>query len=123
MENDVKGGIQGHWFFNYGNQVLIMLCLCLTFQVENGMTGALLSLPSLHSAPCDSFISSKLKLELKGRKSNDMPMIETKSHDAFAEFRTMRLKKCCEMWCDLRARIVKSQGICFEGDKSSPETV
>lgn len=93
------------------------------FRVENKMTGALHSLPSLHSAPFDSFISPKLKLELKGRKSDDMPMIEAESHDAFAEFQTMRFKKCCEMWCDLRARSVKSQGIYFEGEKFSPETV
>ena len=52
-----------------------------------------------------------------------MPMIEAKSRDAFAEFETMRFKICCEMWCDLRARNMKSQGMYFEGDKFSPETV
>lgn len=93
------------------------------FRVENKMTDSLHSLLALHSTPCDFFISPKLKLELKGRKSNDMPMIEAKSRDAFAEFETMRFKICCEMWCDLRARNMKSQGMYFEGDKFSPETV
>jgi hypothetical protein len=27
------------------------------------------------------------------------------------------------MWCDLRARYVKCEGVYFEGDKFSPETV
>jgi hypothetical protein len=93
------------------------------FRFENKMTLSLHSLLSLHSTPCDFFISPKLKLELKGRKSNDMPMIEAKSHDAFAEFQTMHFKKSCEMWCDLRARYVKCEGVYFEGDKFSPETV
>jgi hypothetical protein len=52
-----------------------------------------------------------------------MPMIEANSHDAFAEFQRMRFKKCSEMWCDLLACSVRSQGIYFEGDKFSPETV
>jgi len=109
-EYDVKGGIQGHWCFDHGNATAHCALSVPDFRVENKMTGALHSRPSLHSAPCDSFISPKLKLELNGRKYNDMPMIEAKSHDAFAEFRTMRFKKCYEMWCDLRARSVKSQG-------------
>jgi len=85
-ENDVKGGIQGH------SDISIMatqLLIVPDFRVENKMTGALHSRPSLHSAPCDSFISPKLKLSLNGRKSNDTPMIEAKSHevsnDAFQE--------------------------------------
>jgi hypothetical protein len=110
-ENDVKGGIQGHWFFVHGNATAYFALPVPNFRVENKMTGALRYLLLLHSAPCDSFISPKLKLELKGRKSNDMPMIEANSHADFAEFQRMRFKKCCEMWYDLLARSVRSQGI------------
>jgi len=75
-ENDVKGGIQGHWFFDHGNSTAHYALSVPDFRVENKMASALHSLRSLHSAPCDSFISSKFKLELKGRISKDMPWLK-----------------------------------------------
>jgi hypothetical protein len=49
-------------------------------------------------APCDFFLSPKLKMALKGTRFNDFTIIQTKPRDALAQFQTADFRKYLERW-------------------------
>jgi hypothetical protein len=68
---------------------------------------------------CDLFLLPELKIELKGRRFNDVAMFQTELRDALAKFQTVDFRKCFEQWCDHWAACIMFLGDYFEGDSIS----
>jgi hypothetical protein len=84
------------------------------FPAENNMA----SFHPLYSSdlvPCDFTPFPKLKMVLKARSFNNVTMIQAKSLDAPAEYRTTDFKECFKWLQDHWACCIRSQGDYFEG--------
>jgi hypothetical protein len=69
--------------------------------------------------PCDIFPFPKLNMVWKGRRFNDVTMIQAKSWDTLAVFQTTNFRKSLEWWHDCFTHCIKCQGAYFEGDNIS----
>jgi hypothetical protein len=66
----------------------------------------------------NSFLFPKGTKSLKGRRLNDTIIIQATSLDTLAKIQAKHFKKCFGQWYDHWACCIKSQGSCFEGDKT-----
>jgi hypothetical protein len=86
----------GDWFLHCDNAPAhsdLSLCELLA---KNNMIVIPHPLCSPDLAPCNSFLFLKLKMALKGRRFNDVTMIQVKLMDPFARFQTFNTRKCFE---------------------------
>jgi hypothetical protein len=64
---------------------------------------------------CDFFLFQKLKMVLKGRRFNNVAMIQATLWDVLAEFQTIDFRKCLQQWHNCWAYCIISQEDYFEG--------
>jgi hypothetical protein len=65
---------------------------------------------------CDFLHFTKPKRVLKGRRFNDVTMIQAKSQDAHAKFQITDFRISFKQWCDHWAHCIKFQVDYFESD-------
>ena len=91
------------------------ILLFVNFWQKDKMTVFTHPLYSLNFPSCDFFLLPKLKVMLKGRRFNDITMIQTDLWDGPAKFQTMCYTLCLTVAWSLSS-LWKSQGDCFEGN-------
>jgi transposase len=67
-------------------------------------------------APCDFFLFTKIKLQLKGRRFSRVEEIQRKSQNVLGTLQEQNFKHAFQQWQRRWDRCVAAQGDYFEGD-------
>lgn len=106
----------GDWFFHHDNAPAHTAISVREFLAKNRMTPLPHPPYSPDLAPCDFFLFSRMKRELKGKRFADIPEVKRESKAALQGIGKDEYKRCFAQWKKRLNQCISVNGEYFEGN-------